>query len=704
MFRFYITMVLISSIVSAFEISQNMVIVKSDKSHILDVAANDLFYYLDQITQTKPEILSKIPKNKSAIILTKLLPHELKKDGFIIKSVGTNLTIAAANDRGVLFGVFYFLDHYLGCKFLAVDYEYIPHFMRKNLGAINDKQEPRFTYREIFFQEGDDPVFAFKSLLNGHLGHRTFKDPAEDIYTKAINTHTFISSSLIDEQYECSGQFDFADKNVKINALNSLDEKLSFLDINRYKYVMLEHEDRGSFCTNGLKEGESPSKIFLEYARYLAQSMAHKYPQDMFFYQAYLWSREVPKKAKRLPANLGVQFAGIEADFSKPLRSNENRTIWNDLISWGKLTDHVVIWHYSVNFGGYMFPYPNLYALDRDIKDLASLPFVKGLFLQGSYGTAGGDLANLRLWVYAKLLWNPEHNVDDLISEFCTYYYGAASSDIEEYIRKLSKFINSSGDKLSLKTSIDAKYLSSQNLNTLDGILSNGLAKLELNSEFYNHVSALFAGIDYIRLIRGEHFKNRTVIKNRFKNYLQHNPQITFFAEGVTIENILKIVDLDRTYAHEPKLAKGLKRGKEWFSYQEYQLELCCADIVEDSASSDRVSAVMPGSSNEWGFSLPLINIPKGKWDIYADVKIEFINKNIVDSTKMALRYGVYPTFIKGIAIAGQFDDGYKSIKIGTIDTTTSSAKSVWLSPPGNEFVSKVYVDRIYFIKHHTQF
>jgi hypothetical protein len=704
MFRFYIVMVLISSIASAFEISQNIVIVKSDKSHILDVAANDLSYYLDQITQTKPEILLKIPKNKRAIILTKLPADELKEDGFIIKSMGTNLIIAGANDRGVLFGVFYFLDHYLGCKFLAADYEYISHFMRKELGDINDKQEPRFTYREIFFQEGDDSVFAFKSLLNGHLGHRTVENEADEIYTKAINTHTFISSSLIDEQYECSGQFDFADENVKKYALNSLDEKLSALENNRYKYVMLEHEDRGSFCTNGLNEGERPSKIFLEYTRYLAQSMVHKYPHDMFFYQAYLWSRQAPKKAKKLPENLGVHFAVIEADFSKPLRSNENRTIWDDLMGWGKLTDHVVIWHYSVNFGGYMFPYPNLYALDKDIKDLAALPFVKGLFVQGSYGTAGGDLANLRLWVYAKLLWNPKHNIDDLIGEFCTYYYGAASADIEHYIRKLSEFINSSDDKLFLKTSIDAKYLNSQNLDILDGILSHALAKLELNSEFYNHVSALFAGIDYIRLIRGEHFKNRTVVKNRFKEYLQHNPEITFFAEGVTIENILKIIDLDRTLAPNPKLAEGLKRGEEWFSYQEYQLELCCADIVEDSASSDGVSAVMPGSSNEWGFSLPFVNIPKGKWDIYADVKIELVNKNIIDSTKMALRYGVYPTFVKGIAIAGQFDDGYKSIKIGTIDTTASNAKSVWLSPPGNEFVSKVYVDRIYFIKHHTKF
>jgi hypothetical protein len=210
----------------------------------------------------------------------------------------------------------------------------------------------------------------------------------------------------------------------------------------------------------------------------------------------------------------------------------------------------------------------------------------------------------------------------------------------------------------------------------------------------------LFVGIDYIRLIRGSKFKNRAVVKKRFKNYLQNNPQITFFAEGVSIENILKIVDLDRTSANDPKLTKGLKRDKEWFSYQEYQLELCCADIVEDSTSSDGVSAMMKGSSSEWGFSLPLLNIPKGEWDVYADVKIKTNDKNILDNTKIALKYGIYPTFIKGVSLVGQFGDGYESIKIGTIDTTTSNAESVWLSPPGDDIIKQVFVDRIYFVKH----
>jgi len=264
----------------------------------------------------------------------------------------------------------------------------------------------------------------------------------------------------------------------------------------------------------------------------------------------------------------------------------------------------------------------------------------------------------------------------------------------------LEHMLKKSGDKLLVKTSIDSKYLSNENLNKLDEILSKGVAKLDKNSVYFDHVQELFLGLDYIRLIRGEPFEGKDKSKRRFKEYLQKHPNITSFSESVKIDNILNIIDLDRTKEYTPEIAKTLQKSKEWFSYQEYQLELCCADIVKDSAASDGVSAVMDGSSKEWGFSLPLKDISKGRWDVYADVRIQKRDNSIIDKTKPAIHYGIYPTFIKGIALAGQFGDDYKSIKIGTVNTKNKKAKSIWLSPAGNDAVEKVYLDRIFFVKH----
>ncbi len=697
MFRILIFL-LLSTFVSAFDFSDKTVIVVTKEDKILKNAANDLSFYMENITGVKPDIVSEIPKNRDAIIIRKLKKmNQLKDDGFIIKTKDNHLIIEGSNDNGVYYGVYHFLEYYLGCKFLSSSYEYIPKFSAMTFENIYDVREPRFDYREIFIAESDDWVYALKNRLNGRLGHRTVMDSAQKSYPKGINLHSFISHELLDEDFTCQGQYDFLNKDAQKKASKRLNEKLSPLNIENKDYIMLPHEDRNSFCSNGLKD-ENPSSSFLNYTSFLA----NENPKYNFLSQAYLWSRKPPKKAFKLPNNLGIMFSGIEANFAKPLYDAQNRVILQDIEGWGKFTDQIVFWHYITNFGGYMLPFPNLYALDKDIKTFSKLPYLKGIFLQGSYETFGGELAHLRVWVFSKLLWNPQLDIDVLIKEFCDYYYGQASDEVQLYIKTLHKFIEKSDDKLSVKTSINAVYLKTKNLNELDKILSIGLKRVENSPEHKRHLIALFSGIDYVRLLRGDELIDKETIKKRFKTFLLENPNISAFAEGVKSDNIVKIIDLDRKHALIPDEVKGMKKDDEWFEYQEYALKLCCADLVTDNEASDGVSARMSGDKDDWGFSLHLLNLPKGEWDVYASAKIELAdNFSILDNAKPAIFYGIYPTIIKGISIVGQFKNNkYQNIKIGSIDTSISNAESIWLSPPANNIVKYVYIDRIFFVKN----
>ncbi len=696
MFRILILMLFVTSI-NAFDFSDKTVIVVDKENRVLKNVANDLSFYIENITGVKPDILTTVPKDKSAILIKKIEKKEQIKDGrFSIKTKKDKLTITAFEDNGLYFGVYYFLENYLGCKFLSNSYEYIPKFSKKFLGDIDDFQKPKFLYREIFIAESDDWVYSLKNRLNGRLGHRSVIDDAQALYSKGVNIYSFSSHELFGEKFSCDGQYDFLDKDAQKYASQILGEKLSSLDIGSEDYIILAHEDRASYCKDGLKD-ENPSYSFLKYATFLAK----KYPNYNFLAQSYLWSRKPPKEAFVLPKNLGVMFSGIESNFAKPITSFENEDILKDLKAWDRVTDKIFYWHYIINFGGYMLPFPDLYAVDKDIKELSNLSSVKGLFLQGSYGTYGGELANLRVWVFSKLLWDPTLDIDELIEEFCNYYYGKASDDVVQYIKTLHKFISQSDDKLSVKTSINVKYLKSENLNFLDEILSNGLKKVENEPLHKKHLIDLFSGIDYIRLLRVDKNMDIDKIKKRFKTFLRNNPNISSFAEGVKIDNIIKIIDLDRKLSRDPYEARGLKKGVDWFEYQEYELELCCNEIVADAKASDGVSVRMDGDKDDWGFGLPLLNLKDGKWDIYASVKIEiFEDHNILDNAKIALFYGIYPTIIKGASVVGQFaNNRYRDIKIGSIDSKTTNAKSVWLSPPANDVVKYLFVDRIFLVK-----
>ena len=52
--------------------------------------------------------------------------NELEADGFVIKTDSLRLIIAGGNDKGTLFGVYTFLEKYLGCRMYAPEVKIIP--------------------------------------------------------------------------------------------------------------------------------------------------------------------------------------------------------------------------------------------------------------------------------------------------------------------------------------------------------------------------------------------------------------------------------------------------------------------------------------------------------------------------------------------------------------------------------------------------
>ncbi|MCP4640015.1 MAG: DUF4838 domain-containing protein, partial [bacterium] len=51
-----------------------------------------------------------------------------------------------------------------------------------------------------------------------------------------------------------------------------------------------------------------------------------------------------------------------------------------------------------------------------------------------NYFSRGGEFAELRTYIMAKLLWNPDYDVDAAIDEFCQAYYGKAWHLVRAYI------------------------------------------------------------------------------------------------------------------------------------------------------------------------------------------------------------------------------------------------------------------------------
>jgi hypothetical protein len=114
-------------------------------------AAEVLQDYLLQISGTALPVLTADKKGSRYEILlgqndrldrlnTGISFNELGSDGFVIMTDSMRLIIAGGNEKGTLFGVYTFLEKYLGCRMYSPRVKIIPKKEKIVLETLKDKQ------------------------------------------------------------------------------------------------------------------------------------------------------------------------------------------------------------------------------------------------------------------------------------------------------------------------------------------------------------------------------------------------------------------------------------------------------------------------------------------------------------------------------------------------------------------------------------
>jgi hypothetical protein len=130
-----------------------------------------------------------------------------------------------------------------------------------------------------------------------------------------------------------------------------------------------------------------------------------------------------------------------------------------DLEGWSKMCEQLYLWDYPINFG-YPLPHPNLRSYAPNLRYYTEHN-VKGMFCEAS---AFAELAELRAWLLAKLMWNPNAEANHLIETFTNGYYGPAGPHIVDYIQLTHNAVEATDDFLGLGSRPDAKFLSLETL------------------------------------------------------------------------------------------------------------------------------------------------------------------------------------------------------------------------------------------------
>lgn len=431
---------------------------------------------------------------------------------------------------------------------------------------------------------------------------------------------------------------------------------------------------------------------------------------------AYMFTEHAPTDMT-VADNVVITFAPIDKNHGHALNDPQNQFSGDNARQWAAISDDILLWDYLIDFsgGGYLMPYPTLYAMSETIQYIAQFPAFKGYFGQHMHGLEGPvstGLTDLRTWVAARLLWNPDQDYHQLIDEFLIGYYGAAAPYIKEYIALLHDSFAQSDSVLRISTPITSSYLTFDLMHQADQLFEQAEAAAAGDPDFLRHVQRTRVEVDYVILMRSVEFMREAQQRgldwdidydNRYARFKANTAHAHTYKIGSSMQSLYDILEIKRTLPTVPDFVQNLPES-DWVDLQDNTFWLyapASATLVNDPKASDNAAARMIGSTNEWGIQLPGATLPKeGQWKLYASVRIDPGDGEPGDK---AFDYGIWPPFehIESPDYADFADGDYHWVEFPWIfeyDPEVSH-RYVWFAPPNSTAIEHLYVDRIVAVR-----
>ncbi len=219
----------------------------------------------------------------------------------------------------------------------------------------------------------------------------------------------------------------------------------------------------GQFVDPGAQNFEST--VFYTCLNKIARKVAEVHPDITLHTYTYNFAEICPEC--EIEDNVFLTVAPIEEDLSSSLFDPDNirnAKIYNNIEDWKeKSTDLFFYNYYGCHYGVAVYERPIWDLIKEQLVYYRDSGF-RGLVPEGigdvdvvsnwySYLTDGAFIRQnpdathtyadgwsmnaLTFWIYSKLAWNPDEDIDTLIQTFCDKCYGDASPHMQEYYRLL---------------------------------------------------------------------------------------------------------------------------------------------------------------------------------------------------------------------------------------------------------------------------
>ena len=458
----------------------------------------------------------------------------LNTDGFIIKSEGDTVIIKGQRGRGTLYGVYDFLEKVIGVRFLWQDREVVPVMSTIQMYQMDVTEIPDIALRSYYSSEiMTDLSFAAKMRM---IAPRQVLDSSTAVYGGgygddiAGDFHSF-NMWLPPSQYSSNKEW-FSEalvgsgtQPVLSNGLNddgtiNKDVETSVVlefvkNIKAYleehpsvTYVNICQEDNQNYSRNEnclrqyeLFGGQSGQMVVFvnAIAKEIDEWLIEKGDDRKMYYNmlAYQYTLSapvvestdangntiyLPKNELSVPRdNVCIMIAPVEASYNEPLRTeregSNNAKVYENIKKWAAIAKNFAIFDYNIQFNKILLWFPVLEVIKPNL-ELYNEIGVKLYVAETAMGSVDTYEKQLIGYLYSKLMWNIDRDINALISEFNALCFG------EEAGKIIDDYVSYQGAYYKIKASEDGNYKQATVLGQVDWLTNSST----LN---YNHITEL---------------------------------------------------------------------------------------------------------------------------------------------------------------------------------------------------------------------
>ncbi len=496
--------------VSATEAKNGGYIVLSDENDARLIAAGDtLAKYMKQITGKE----FPFAKEGQGLKFNLGYSADIPDNGYVIETKENEVSILGSGTRGIIHGVYGFLEKYCDCDWYTSTLYSIPE--NKNLtipAGQKTEYKPYFEYTDTDWLSPRDVEYSLANGLNG--------SPYRTIPSELGGTVEYISgfAHTLGAQF-CSREKYF-ESNPEYFALHNgtrQNEQLCLTNEAVYNLVLSEvmallkekHNPDSSLQIISLTQGDSGanakmcqcknckviddengshSGTMITFVNRIAKAVKDAgYDNVAIDTFAYRYTRKAPFKV--VPAeNVIVRLCTIECCFAHTLDDKTctlNAALMSDLREWSKICDRIYIWDYTTNYAHTLGIFPDFGVLQKNIQVFYENN-VAGVYEEGNYymNECDGEFGELRSYLLSKLMQNPYIDFSDCMNDFLEAYYGKGWKNIRQFIDLTIHKAAPDGKHLQIYHSMaDTLAFSKNDIEKADSLWEN--AKNEAESEYH---------------------------------------------------------------------------------------------------------------------------------------------------------------------------------------------------------------------------